>query len=185
MIPLLQRPELIPSVARWIYGEWSYEFTGVTSDAWMIGFAAALQPHGVPTTLIALNGEELVGTASLDPSDLPSRPALRPWLGSLYVSPPWRGRGVASLLVREVEAEARRRDVGKSQLNKFTPEPHLLTLSPCTRPDPLVLQAARSALFWRLEQFQSTIRLLPDPLFAGARSVDFWSPELWLATRSA
>ncbi len=108
VIPLLERPELIPSVARWIYGEWSYEFTGVTSDAWMIGFAAALQPHGVPTTLIALNGADLVGTASLDPSDLPSRPALGPWLSSLYVSPPWRGCGVASLLVREVEAEARR-----------------------------------------------------------------------------
>ena len=107
VIPLLQRPEFIPSVARWIYAEWSYEFTTVTADAWMIGFAAELQPHGVPTTLIALDGDELVGTASLDPCDLPSRPALGPRLSSLYVAPPRRGRGLASQLLRGVEAEAR------------------------------------------------------------------------------
>lgn len=107
VIPLLQRPEFIPAVARWIYAEWSHEFTRVTPDAWMVGFAAELQPHGVPTTLIALEGDELVGTASLDPCDLPSRPALGPWLSSLYVAPPRRGRGLASQLVRGVEAEAR------------------------------------------------------------------------------
>ena len=107
IIPLLQRPELIPSVARWIYAEWSHEFAGVTPDAWMIGFAAALQPHGVPTTLIALNDDDLVGTASLDPVDLPSRPTLGPWLSSLYVAPAWRGRGLAGLLARGIEAEAR------------------------------------------------------------------------------
>ncbi|MEO8633986.1 MAG: GNAT family N-acetyltransferase [Gemmatimonadales bacterium] len=107
VIPLLQRPELIPSVARWIYAEWSYEFAAVSPDAWMIGFAAELQHQGVPTTLIALDGDELVGTASLDPSDLPSRSALGPWLSSLYVTPPSRNRGVAGLLLRGVEAEAK------------------------------------------------------------------------------
>ena len=106
VIPLLQRPELIPSVARWIYAEWPHEFTAVTADAWMIGFAAELQPHGVPTTLIALAGEDLIGTVSLDPSDLPSRPALSPWLSSLYVAPAWRGQGVAGLLVHEIERVA-------------------------------------------------------------------------------
>ncbi len=44
----------------------------------------------------------VVGTASLDTSDLPSHDHLSPWLASLFVLPELRGRGIAAALVKHV-----------------------------------------------------------------------------------
>ena len=69
-------------------------------------------PSPLPVTLVAVDdtSDELLGTASLDTSDLPaSHPyhAVTPWVSSVLVREQWRGRGVAGRLVRGVEAEAR------------------------------------------------------------------------------
>jgi GNAT superfamily N-acetyltransferase len=45
-------------------------------------------------------------------SDLVSRPDLTPWLASVFVDPPYRGRGYAARLVRRVEEAARAANTG-------------------------------------------------------------------------
>jgi N-acetylglutamate synthase-like GNAT family acetyltransferase len=53
-----------------------------------------------------------VATASLVHADLDARPDLSPWLASLFVDPPFRGRGHSIRLVRVVEAAARAAGIG-------------------------------------------------------------------------
>ena len=53
-----------------------------------------------------MQGETPVGTASLIADDMSIRRELSPWLASVFVVPEYRGQGIASTLVRRVEAEA-------------------------------------------------------------------------------
>jgi predicted N-acetyltransferase YhbS len=72
----------------------------------------------VPVAFVALDDAGgIVGTASLIFDDLEGDPR-NPWLASVFVPPEQRGQGIASALVRTVEAAARR--IGYSRLYLFT-----------------------------------------------------------------
>ena len=97
---LADHPGLIPTFARWHYDEWrdlipewSYEQA-----------AAELETHrhraAVPTTIVAFDGAEPIGTASLLVEDLPEWKHLTPWVASVFVAPAWRGKGIGTLIVR-------------------------------------------------------------------------------------
>jgi GNAT superfamily N-acetyltransferase len=67
-----------------------------------------------------LDREKPVATASFVAADLASRPDLTPWLASVFVDLPYRGRGHAALLVRRVEDAAR---AAKTEtLWRYTPD---------------------------------------------------------------
>ena len=55
---------------------------------------------------MALEGDELLGSVSLNECDMDTRADLTPWLGGLLVKPEARGRGVATALVRHLEERA-------------------------------------------------------------------------------
>ena len=100
-------PGFIPIIARWHYHEWRHlhDFDSVARRIAL--FMRDLEPGCIPTTFVALSGGILLGSASLVARDMDTRPDLSPWLASVYVSPAYRGRGVASTLVRRVMEEAR------------------------------------------------------------------------------
>ena len=108
-------PEHIPTVAGWIYQEFVYEFKNMTLEQW-IEQVRSSQGLG-STMLIALENNDILGTASLDDEDLPPRPDLGPWLASVYVPMQYRSRGVASKLIEQVEQEARKQGVSKIYLH--------------------------------------------------------------------
>lgn len=84
---------------------------------------AALQKHGkaqVPTTVIALSGNCLLGSASLIAHDMDTHPELSPWLASVYVAPEHRKRGIGRTLVQRIVAEAA--SLGLDSLYLFTPD---------------------------------------------------------------
>jgi GNAT superfamily N-acetyltransferase len=64
------------------------------------------QPDRSEETFVLLDDNVPVGTASLVNNDLPSRPDLTPWLASVLVLPPFRGKGYSAPLVRRVEQAA-------------------------------------------------------------------------------
>jgi GNAT superfamily N-acetyltransferase len=72
----------------------------------------------LPIAWVAYDGHTALGTAALRETDLKGREDLSPWLGGVFVSPPYRGRGIASALCRVVEANAYER--GISRLYLFT-----------------------------------------------------------------
>jgi len=94
----------VATVAGWLYAEW-WEAEGWSLAATQAFLGAAIGP-AAPIAFVAVRDGTPVGTATLDTDDLASRPDLTPWLASVWVAPAWRGQGVATALVRHIEATA-------------------------------------------------------------------------------
>jgi predicted N-acetyltransferase YhbS len=97
--PLADRPDAIPLLAGWFHSEWS-SFDGRSVTMVEAQLAENLKRESIPITFLALVGATVIGTVSLDESDLPSHYHLSPWLASLFVAPEARERGIATALVR-------------------------------------------------------------------------------------
>lgn len=95
-------PEHTETIARWIFETFPYEFDGLTFDEWL---KMLTNPERV--IFVALENNQAVGTASLDPEDLPPRADLTPWLASVYVLPEFRARGLGAMLIDAVAKEAK------------------------------------------------------------------------------
>ncbi len=104
---LADHPEHIPKLAAWFYEQWSW-FLPPESSASTIEtkFRTHLNRDALPIALVALHGNELVGTASLRVNDMDVFTELRPWLGGVYVAPAHRRKGVGRRLVAAVEGKA-------------------------------------------------------------------------------
>jgi GNAT superfamily N-acetyltransferase len=109
--PLANCPEAISTLAQWICDEWPYE--GRTRGEIETQLRENLNRDRLPITWIARSGEDVIGTVSLDLSDLPlpAYAELSPWLASLYVIAPARGRGVGLALVNHALDFARSRSI--------------------------------------------------------------------------
>lgn len=114
-------PQFYPQVAGWIYQEFRYAFVGERLEDW-IKTVKDGQQDGSITTFVALEGEQPIATASFDLEDLPARPKLSPWLASVYTLPEYRGRGIAELLLAEVEREAQGRGFAQIYLHTTSQE---------------------------------------------------------------
>ena len=112
----------VATLAAWHHAQWGYLYSHWTHEVCL----AELQQHaereqGLPTTLLALDGGELLGSVSLVFEDAPElQEHGSPWLASLYVKPEARGRGIGARLARA--AVARAADEGIDELFLFTPE---------------------------------------------------------------
>lgn len=110
----------VATLAGWARAEWGHLNPGREAASAVAAFREHCGPAGVPSVFAALAGERPVGMASLVVDDMSDRPELTPWLASVYVRPEWRGRGLASTLVRRVEDEARAH--GVERLYLYTPD---------------------------------------------------------------
>lgn len=118
ILPLGERPDLVSLVCGWGFAEWAHLNPGQTLAQRHTALMGEMQPDRVPMTFVALDaGGACIGTAALLAHDIDNDPRT-PWLASVYVPPARRGRGVASRLVRHVEAQAAR--LGYRRLYLFT-----------------------------------------------------------------
>jgi GNAT superfamily N-acetyltransferase len=101
--PLSEHPEFIPRLSDFCGKEWAHLYEGWSAETARHEFENQDKDGRLPVTLVALDGEDLLGTVSLIFNDLPSFEHLNPWLASLFVVPEHRGKSVASFLVREAE----------------------------------------------------------------------------------
>jgi N-acetylglutamate synthase-like GNAT family acetyltransferase len=92
----------------------------VTLDMLIGGFRARTARHAIPKTFVALENDQIVGTASLVEDDMPTRPELTPWLAAVYVLPEFRHRGIGLALVKAAMREAEA--LGVERLYLFTPD---------------------------------------------------------------
>ena len=118
--PLADRPAVIPLLASWFHSEWSaFDCRSVpTIEAQL---SENLSRRSIPITFLALEDSSVIGTVSLDTSDLPSHDHLSPWLASLFVRPEARGQGIATALVGHALSFAALHKV--SPLYLWTPGP--------------------------------------------------------------
>ncbi len=117
---LTAHPQYISTLAAWHQTQWGHLNPGSTAQE----RADRLRQHtgqpGIPTTLIAREGDVLLGSVSLVKNDLTTHPQLTPFLASVYVAPAHRRRGIASALVRHMVDEVRQ--LGVPRLYLITPD---------------------------------------------------------------
>jgi N-acetylglutamate synthase and related acetyltransferases len=111
-------PSAVPLLAEWFYAEW-HDFDGRSRSEIEVLLRDNLSRDALPVTFVALDNAEVIGTVSLDTSDLPPYDHLSPWLASLYVVPSRRREGIGRALVEHLVAFALKR--GISPLYLWTP----------------------------------------------------------------
>ena len=95
--------DLMDTVAQWHGDEWGAE--------WAAQVRESTCRDKIPTIFVALEDNDLLGTAMLVATDMTTRPDLTPWLGGVYVKPSRRREGIAGALVRHAMNEARRMNI--------------------------------------------------------------------------
>jgi GNAT superfamily N-acetyltransferase len=125
IVAVSDRPELAPVVATWLIAEFGYPGGRTVEEL----TARILEPPtGPEESFVLFDQDRPVGTASLAHDDLASRRDLTPWLAGVFVEPAYRGRGYATLLVRQVEAFASASSVPVLWLYTWTAESLYATL---------------------------------------------------------
>ena len=97
---LRQESDLLDRVSDRIWQAFWQE-TGVSHAAIADRVGESLGSGPVPTTFVAHENGNFLGTASLVISDEPSRPMLSPWIAAVWVEPHARERGIGSALVEK------------------------------------------------------------------------------------
>lgn len=120
IINLREAPEHIPCIARWHFDEWGYLNPGTTIEYRLQRLQRYLGEEAIPSMLIAVEGDELLGTAALVAADMDSHPELSPWLASVYIREDQRGRGLGKQLVQALMDFAGQQ--GLKKLYLFTPD---------------------------------------------------------------
>lgn len=108
--------DLVETIARWHWEEWGESDPSGSLELWTEGLRGRANRDRIPTTYVALEGDELLGSVTLVEHDMSTRRDLSPWLAGVYVAPPHRGRGVASTLVRHAVRRAAGMGVGRLYL---------------------------------------------------------------------
>ena len=105
---LSDRPEALLTLAEWQHAEWGHLRPGDTLEKRMTRLRGFSKSNQIPLTVVALEGNEVLGSASLIEHDMETRMELTPWLAGVFVGEPYRRRGIGAELVRRIMAEAGR-----------------------------------------------------------------------------
>ena len=103
---LADHPQALPILARWQHKEWGYVRPGDTLEKRAARLAGMSNRDRIPLTVVGLEGDEVVGSASLIEHDMQTRMELTPWLAGVFVGEPYRRRGLGAELVRRIMTEA-------------------------------------------------------------------------------
>lgn len=113
--PLYAASQHAEQVIDW---QWQAFGDGLPREFFASIVAHSQTPGALPLTFIATEGPRLLGTVGLWRCDLISRQDLCPWLAALYVDESARGKGLAGLLQRYVQAYAA--DLGHRDLHLWS-----------------------------------------------------------------
>ena len=120
IIDLRTGPHHIPTLAQWHHDEWSYLNPGGSVEKRIERMRTYLGENLIPTMLIAVEGNDVLGSAALIASDMDTKPELSPWLANVYVRADKRGLGVGAKLVKSVMDLAKQNQLPRIYL--FTPD---------------------------------------------------------------
>lgn len=120
IIDLRQAPEHREALALWHFQEWGYLNPGKSLEDYQRSFDVYFGEQSIPTMLIAVEGNQLLGSSSLIVSDMDTHPELSPWLANVFVAPEQRGKGIGGNLIQAIMNMAS--DLPLEHLYLFTPD---------------------------------------------------------------
>ncbi len=120
IVDLRSAPHHIPTLAQWHHDEWSYLNPGGSVEKRVEKMRAYLGENLIPTMLIAVEDDDVWGSAALSTSDMDTKPELSPWLANVYVRTDKRGLGVGAKLVKSIMDLAKQNQLSRIYL--FTPD---------------------------------------------------------------
>ncbi|WP_109675276.1 GNAT family N-acetyltransferase [Dyadobacter jejuensis] len=105
---LADHPNLLPIIAKWYFEEWGCLSKDKTLDTEIENLQAYLNPGEIPLILIAIGNGQPLGAAQLKYHEMSIYPDKVHWLGGVYVSQEHRGKGIASQIILELIAIAKK-----------------------------------------------------------------------------
>lgn len=102
---LRQRREFRGTVADRVWRAW-WKDRGTPLAALGAWVEELLSASRMPFALVAHDGADFAGTASVIASDLDERPQYSPWVAAVWVEPDFRARGIGRKLVARAAADA-------------------------------------------------------------------------------
>jgi predicted N-acetyltransferase YhbS len=117
---LADHPEFLPTIAAWHHQEWGYIRPDDTIEARQKRLEAECGHREIPTTIIAIDNRQPLGSVSLLEEDMDTHKELTPWLASLFVAAEKRRQGIGAALVNRLMEEARHLRIRRLYL--YTPD---------------------------------------------------------------
>lgn len=120
---LADHPDFAATLAVWHFEQWGRagspgHLEGDSVEQRLRLLREAANRSIIPTVFVALLDSRVAGSATLGASDLETRKDLTPWLKDVFVTPQFRRRGIASMLVLRAVQEAA--DIGVREMYLFT-----------------------------------------------------------------
>jgi GNAT superfamily N-acetyltransferase len=103
---LVDRQDAIPIVARWYFEEWGQTVPGNSIRQTIDRISGKLNRDKAPLHILAVEDEKVLGVAQFKTYEMDIYPDKKFWLGSLFVSPVFRGKGVGSALANKIAITA-------------------------------------------------------------------------------
>src|ERR1700730_8621758 len=115
-----------PMLAQWHYDQWHALAVARSGkedspERRLNLLLARANRRVVPTVFVAVDGERLLGSATLAEHEMETRLELTPWMVDVFVALEFRRRGIASALVKRVVREAA--ELGVAELYLYTTGP--------------------------------------------------------------
>ncbi|MEH6945196.1 GNAT family N-acetyltransferase [Bacillus sp. JJ722] len=98
---LVNQPKYINDVSKMIYSEFVVNTESKMTFDEVCTYFSNTHTDKFPITLIAIEGDECIGTVSIFENDLKERDMYKPWLASLYTKPEHRSKGIGQKLINE------------------------------------------------------------------------------------
>ena len=115
---LADHPDLIPSIAAWLYEEWGHTYPDGSPRHTEETLRERCQRSRLPLALVGFAGQEPMSTVSLKIREMETHPHFEHWLGTVYVLPHYRRQGYGAKIV--IAAEQVACALGLEQLYLYT-----------------------------------------------------------------
>lgn len=109
---LADHREAIPVIARWYYNEWGHKVEERSADALARRLTKYLHRDKIPLMMLAIDRDTIAGAAQLKYREMDIYPDKQHWLGGVFISEAYRGKGIATLLIDKVIKKAQSLGVG-------------------------------------------------------------------------
>ncbi|SHO54356.1 GNAT family N-acetyltransferase [Vibrio quintilis] len=104
---LADYPQYIDQIAHWYFDEWGYLVPEITVDEVKENVSGKAQSrHDIPLIFVIHQHGKPAGVVELKYRENANHPDYEHWIGGVYVSPAFRGTGVARILVETAKKHA-------------------------------------------------------------------------------